>query len=44
VIEDYSHVSPGLRNRFLASAMVYLRGSQAPDTDLVARTRAALTG
>ncbi len=42
VIEDYSHVSPGLRNRFLASAMFYLRGSGAPDNDLVGRTRTAL--
>ena len=44
VMEDYAHVSPALRDRFLASAMFYLRGSGARDTDLVARTRAALNG
>ena len=42
VMEDYAHVSPVLRDRFLASAMFYLRGSGARDTDLVARTRAAI--
>jgi hypothetical protein len=44
VMEDYARVSPGLRDRFLASAMFYLRGSGARDTELVGRTRAALNG
>jgi hypothetical protein len=44
VLEDYFHVSPGWRDRYLASSMVQLRGSTLPDTDLVKRTRAALKG
>jgi hypothetical protein len=43
-LEDYYHVSPALRNRFLATAMFNLRGSGAADNPLVARTRAALLG
>ena len=44
VLEDYYHVSPGWRNRYLAANVVQLRGSKAPDNRLVERTRAALAG
>jgi hypothetical protein len=42
VLEDWSHVSPGWRNRYLAASMFQLRGSQLPDNKLVERARAAL--
>jgi hypothetical protein len=42
VMEDYYHLSPAWRDRFLASAMFNLRGSGARDSELVGRTRAAL--
>jgi hypothetical protein len=42
VLEDYYHVSPGWRDRYLASSVFNLRGSKAPDTPLAERTRAAL--
>lgn len=42
VLEDYYHVSPAYRDRFLASSVFKLRGSAGPDNRLVARTRAAL--
>jgi hypothetical protein len=41
-LEDYHHVSPPLRDRFLAAGVFWLKGSGAPDNALVARTRAAL--
>jgi hypothetical protein len=41
-LEDYQHVSPHLRDRFLAASVFWLKGSGAPDNALVARTRAAL--
>ena len=41
-LEDYAHLSPGLRNRFLAASVFWLRGSGAADSPLVARTRAAV--
>jgi hypothetical protein len=44
VLEDYYHVSPPWRDRYLASSMFYLRGSSGPDNELVKRTRAALKG
>jgi hypothetical protein len=44
VLEDYYHVSPAWRDRFLAASMFWLRGSEAKDNSLVARTRAALAG
>lgn len=44
VLEDYYHVSPAWRDRFLASSVFWLRGSGAKDNSLVARTRAALAG
>ena len=42
VLEDYDHLSPALRDRFLAASVFWLKGSGAPDSGLVARTRAAL--
>lgn len=42
VLEDYSSLSPRLRDRFLAASVFWLKGSGAPDSDLVARTRAVI--
>ena len=42
LLEDYDHLSPAWRDRFLASGMFRLRGSQGADNGLVRRTRAAL--
>jgi len=42
VLEDYRNLSPKLRDRFLAASVFWLKGSGAPDSALVARTRAAL--
>jgi hypothetical protein len=42
VLEDYYHVSPHWRDRYLAASSFSLCGSGAPDNDLVKRTRAAL--
>ena len=42
VLEDYFHVSPDWRARFLAASVFNLRGSQGSDNGLVQRTRAAL--
>jgi hypothetical protein len=42
VLEDYYHVSPAWRDRFLALSMFKLLGSGARDNGLVQRTRAAL--
>ncbi|MEX2577700.1 MAG: twin-arginine translocation signal domain-containing protein [Verrucomicrobiales bacterium] len=44
VLEDYHHLSPSVRDRFLAGSVFWLKGSGAPDSPLVARTRAALSG
>jgi hypothetical protein len=44
VLEDYSQISPRWRDRYLAASAFYLKGSGAPDNDLVKRTRAALEG
>ncbi|HEY2838547.1 MAG TPA: hypothetical protein VGJ26_05335 [Pirellulales bacterium] len=41
-IEDYYHVSPGWRDRYLASTVFNLRGSSAADNPLAQRARAAL--
>jgi hypothetical protein len=41
-LEDYFHVSPGLRPRFLASSVYWLKGSAGNDTDLYRRVRGAL--
>jgi len=42
VLEDYSSLSPKLRDRFRAASVFWLKGSDAPDSTLVARSRAAL--
>ena len=44
VLEDYRHVSPAWRNRFLAMSVFNLKGSGHPDSDLLNRTRSALQG
>jgi hypothetical protein len=42
VLEDYDHVSPQWRNRFLATSVFNLRGSESPDNGLVNRIRQAI--
>ena len=42
VLEDYDHVSPAWRDKFLAASTYWLKGSSAPDSGLVKRTREAL--
>jgi hypothetical protein len=42
VLEDYYHVSPAFRNRFLAAGVYNLRGSGDSDSSLVERTKAAI--
>ena len=42
VLEDYYHLSPQWRDRYLATAMYYLPAAQSPDTPLVNRIRAVL--
>jgi hypothetical protein len=42
VLEDVALLSPGVRDRFLAASLFWLKGSGAPDSPLVKRTRAAL--
>ena len=42
VLEDYYHVSPAWRNRYLVASVFNLKGSGQPDNKLVERTRAAL--
>jgi hypothetical protein len=42
VLEDYEHVSPAWRGRYLAASVFNLRGSGGTDNELVKRTRAAL--
>jgi hypothetical protein len=44
VLEDYAQLSPAWRDRFLASSVHHLKGSQSPDNGLVQRVRAALKG
>jgi hypothetical protein len=41
-LEDYFNVSPHWGASYLASSMFYLKGTAAPDNDLMKRTRAAL--
>lgn len=41
-LEDCGRLSPGWRERYLASSVFLLRGSEGPDNALVGRTRAAL--
>jgi hypothetical protein len=42
VLEDFNHVSPAWRDRYLATSVFNLRGSIGPDNQLVKRTRGAL--
>jgi len=42
VLEDYQHVSPDWRERYLAASVFNLRGAGDADNQLVKRTRAAL--
>jgi hypothetical protein len=42
VLEDFAHVSPAWRDRYLAASMFQLHGSGDRDNPLVERTRAAL--
>jgi hypothetical protein len=44
VLEDYFHISPGVRDAYLASSVYWLKGAGAAESKLVARTRAALGG
>ena len=43
ILEDYHHVSPAWRDKYLALNVFKLRGSLGADNALVERTRAALT-
>ena len=42
VLEDYEHVSPEWRGRYLAAGMMNFKGNGGKDIPLVQRTRAAL--
>ena len=42
VLEDFAHVSPEWRSKFLATSVFHLKGSGDRDNGLVQRTRAAL--
>jgi hypothetical protein len=42
VLEDYYHVSPGQRDRYLAASTYWLKGTSAKDNSLVQRIREAL--
>ena len=42
VLEDYQHLSPAIRDRFLAASVFWLKGTGSGDSPLVARTRAAI--
>lgn len=42
-LEDFYHVTPAWRNRFLASSVFWLKGSGGADTDLAQRIRSALS-
>jgi len=42
VLEDYQHISPTWRNRFIAASAFNLSGSGHRDSQLIKRTRAAL--
>jgi hypothetical protein len=44
VLEDYHHLAPPWRDRFLAASVFNLKGSGDKDNELVKRTRAALNG
>ncbi|MFO0850875.1 MAG: hypothetical protein U0871_20305 [Gemmataceae bacterium] len=42
VLEDYRHLSPGVRDRFLAASLCWLKGSAGPDAPIVKRVRTAV--
>lgn len=42
VMEDYSHLSPGVRDQFLAASVYWLKGSGAGDSALAKRIQSAL--
>ncbi len=42
-LEDFYHVTPEWRNRFLAASVFWLKGSGGNDSPVLQRTRAALT-
>jgi hypothetical protein len=42
VLEDYNWMAAPWRDRYLAASAFYFKGSEAPDNELVNRTRAAL--
>ncbi len=42
VMEDYAHISPASRDRFLAASLFWLKGTGSGDSPLLRRTRAAL--
>lgn len=42
VLEDYHHLSPAVRDRFLAASVFNLKGSGGPDTNLSKRIREVL--
>ncbi len=44
VLEDYAHISPAWRDRYLAASVYNMPGPGRADNPLVARTRAALNG
>ena len=44
VLEDYDHLSPSWRERYLAANVFWLNGSTASDNELVQRARRALAG
>jgi len=44
VMEDYASMASPWRERYLAASVFNLKGSDAPDNELVKRTRAALGG
>jgi hypothetical protein len=44
VMEDYAAMSHPWRERYLAASVFNLKGTEAPDNELVKRTRAALGG
>ena len=44
VLEDYAHISPGWRERYLAASVFRLRGSTERENPLAARVREAFAG
>jgi len=43
IMEDFYHVSPEWRDKYLAASVFNLTGSQAPDNSLMQRARSALS-